>query len=65
MIQMAEWREKEVGAFEPVKDMGSSRCPRSPKQRDKGIILSRLIAAESFFLFETWALNQEMHIGCS
>ena len=65
MIQMAEWRGKEVGAFEPAKDMGSSRWPSGPKQRVKGIVLSRMIAAESFFLIETWVLEQEICIACS
>jgi len=48
MIQITEWREKEVGAFEPAKDTWSRRWPRSPKERVRGIILSRLIAEESF-----------------
>lgn len=65
MIQVAEQREKEVVAFEPTKDMGSSRWPRAPKQRVRRVVLSRMIAAEYFFLIETRVLNQEMHIACS
>lgn len=61
MIQVAEQREKEVVAFEPTKDMGSSRWPRAPQQRVRGVVLSRMIAAEYFFLIETHVLNQGIH----
>lgn len=52
---MAEWREEEIGAFEPAKDVGSRMWPRSPKQRVRGMVLFRLVAAECFFLI--WNLG--------